>query len=110
MRTTALIVLLAASGCGSVCDTVAAAERQANSKALDCNLTNITVHDASTCNGGLQKCNSDDLTELNSYATCLNNLPVCTKATETQFNFSRLGCTLQPIGRITPTCANAILN
>lgn len=109
MRTTALSCLVLAAGCGTVCDSAIAAERGANSKALDCNLSNITVHDNAKCNSGLAKCNSDDLKVLDNYATCLNQLPVCNSSNQTSFNLSRLGCTLQPFGTLSSTCAGAIL-
>ncbi len=109
MRTLLLSAALALCACGSVCDNAVAAERAANAKAKDCGLTDITVHDANKCNSNLQKCSSDDLKEIDNYATCLNNLPVCTDANKTSFNFSRSGCVLQPIGRLSNTCAGSIL-
>ena len=110
MRTTALFaVLVAVSGCGSVCDQASAAERGANSKSLDCSVTNITVHDANKCNMGLQKCNSDDLNEINSYVSCLNGLPVCSSSNEIQFRNQRDGCVLQAFTRISFICQSNIL-
>jgi hypothetical protein len=110
MRTSLFAVLaLVAAGCGTVCDGIAAAENGANQKALNCNLTNITVHDANKCDVGLQsKCSADDVSGLKNYAACLNGLPVCTADNSVSFAFSRGGCQTQVLSKVSLTCLGAI--
>jgi hypothetical protein len=110
MRKTLVALLVVASGCGTVCDGVVASESGANQKALNCNLQNITVHDANKCNSGVNsKCSADDISALKNYAACLNNLPACTSDTEVSFNFSRSGCVSQAASKISLTCLGGIL-
>lgn len=108
-RVCLLAVLLAVTGCGSVCDSAVAAERNANQKGVDCSVQNITVHDANKCNSGLQKCNSDDLNEIQTYSNCLNSLPQCTSGNEIQFRGQRDGCVNQAFFKISFACQSNIL-
>ena len=110
MRTTVLLaVLLAVTGCGSVCDQAVSAERGANQKGVNCSVQNIDVHDSNKCNNGLQQCNSDDLNELQNYVSCLNNLPNCVSGNEIQWNAQRQGCINQAIFKISGKCFSNIL-
>ncbi|MBK7863561.1 MAG: hypothetical protein IPJ65_34145 [Archangiaceae bacterium] len=109
MRTTLFAVLLALSGCGTFCDGVVAAEQGANTKAQNCNLQKLDVHDSNKCNAGLSKCSADDMSALKNYANCLNGLEVCTSENEVQFNFARAGCTTQAVSKVSFTCLGSIL-
>lgn len=102
-----LSVLL--SGCGSVCDSAVAAENNSNRRGAECGQNNIAVHDANRCNQNLSKCSPDDMKEIQAYADCLDALPACTSSNSVSWGFSRAGCVLQPIGRISGTCAGAAL-
>jgi hypothetical protein len=108
MRLLIFALSLCAAACGTVCDSAAGAQRRANDKGRDCSHQNITVNDANKCNSGLSKCSPDDVKELQAYADCLDALPVCSSSNSTSWAFSRAGCQLQPIGRISGECAGAI--
>jgi hypothetical protein len=104
-----LTPLLCLSACGTVCDAAVAAENAANQRGEPCGSNSkVTVHDANKCNSGLSKCSPDDTKAIQSYIDCLNNLPQCTTDTQTSWNFSALGCELQPVGKISGTCSSAI--
>jgi hypothetical protein len=102
-----LTPLLCLSACGTICDTAVAAENAANQRGQPCNST-VTVHDANKCNSGLSKCSPDDTKAIQGYIDCLNNLPQCSTDTKTSWDFSALGCELQPVGKISATCSGAI--
>jgi uncharacterized protein YceK len=104
-----MAVTLALCGCGSVCNHAASSERTANQKGMPCGQAPITEHDPNKCNTGLHSCSADDVTQIENYAHCLDNLLVCEPANNTSWGTQRLGCVLQPFGRISAACSNAIL-
>jgi hypothetical protein len=108
MRTALLIApLLCFAGCGTVCDEVAAAERDINTKGMPCNSTNHGVRDTTRCNNGLSKCSPDDVKALDSYAKCLNMQPVCDSSTSLSWGLAVAGC-VQPLGNVSFACSSAI--
>jgi hypothetical protein len=76
----------------------------ANNRGQPCGLS-VTQHDVNKCNDGLSKCSPDDVTAIDNYAKCLNNLPVCDPSTKTSWALEALGCNFTSISLM---CSTAI--
>lgn len=109
MRTTftAALLFLALAGCGDVCTRIGGARDLTNDKARNCNASTDSAYDVAACQRGLSKCSPDDVKELESYAQCLESLPLCQEGQELSFGLARLGC-VQPLTRVSYACSNAM--
>ena len=104
----ALVVLVVSaaavlSGCGNACDHLQSAVNSSNSKATACG-SNTSSFSNDTCQNNLHSCSQDDITKLDNYATCLDNLPSCPASSQASFDLGRLGC-LSDLGGISVACA-----
>ncbi len=103
----AVLVALGATSCGDVCTRIGAATDLLNRKGEGCGGQGKDSYDVAACERGLPKCSPDDVTELNSYAQCLENVPACTSGQELSFGLAKVGC-LQPLGRVSLSCLGAM--
>jgi hypothetical protein len=110
IRATVLaIVALVVTACGTPCSRIANAEAAANDKGKACNSSNTswdTAH-VSRCEAGLSQCSADDQKSLDTYADCLQKLPVCSQGQGLSWNLQRLSCT-QSLVNVSGTCGAAI--
>ena len=81
----AVASIAVAVGCGSssgdtsVCDSLATATTDLNSKAAPCTSTAPSpALTAEACRSSISKCSNSDQQTIKAYASCLENLPVCT--------------------------------
>lgn len=109
MRPTLVAALLSlvVAGCGDVCTRIGGATDVTNEKAKNCGTSTSNPYDVAACQRGLSKCSPDDVKELESYAQCLESLPMCQEGQEMSFGLARLGC-VQPLTRVSYACANAM--
>lgn len=101
-----LVLLSATSGC-NVCQRIYDANATANEKYKNCGTSNSTVVNVSTCSNGLTSCSQDDMKWLNTYADCLEKLPMCEAGQGFSWSMQRLGC-IEPLGKVSGSCLNAI--
>ena len=108
IRTLAVLAVLAVatSGC-NVCSRIYNANQVANEKAKDCGNASSNNVDVQSCSNGLSSCSQDDVKYLNTYADCLENLPVCQSGQGFSWGLQRLGC-IESLGRVSGSCLNAI--
>jgi hypothetical protein len=108
MRTALLLVpMFSFAACGTVCDQAVAAEQGAKSKSNACNV-NVTIHDANKCDNNLTKCSADDMTQIQNYAKCLNDLPVCDPNTNgSHWGLDEALCG-QPLLKLSLNCSTSI--
>lgn len=103
-------VVLSAFACGTPCTRVAAAESAANDKGVDCGSSPNTSWDSAhiqRCEAGLSKCSADDMKWLDTYADCLQKLPVCVDGQGLSWGLSRITCAESAV-KVSATCASAI--
>ena len=107
IRTLLVSVALAAalSGC-NVCNRLYSAQQSANDKGRDCN-NSSNLPDVNVCLNGLQSCSQNDINWLNTYADCLEKLPVCTSGQGFSWGLQRLGC-IESYAKVSGTCLQAI--
>lgn len=107
LRTALLLAVVgvAASGC-NVCTRIYNAEQLANEKGRDCG-SSRNLPDVNVCTNGLTSCSQNDMDNLNTYAGCLENLPVCQSGQGFSWGLQRLGC-IESLGRVSGSCLQAI--
>jgi len=88
---TASLVLFA---CGTPCSHIAGAEQVASDKGQACNATGGTWSQdrLTTCEQNLSKCTQDDMKKMDTYADCLQKLPVCAEGQGLSWGLQRLAC------------------
>ncbi len=101
----ALLVVLGALSCGTPCSRIAAGEEAALAKGKACGTFDITWTKSrvESCESTLSKCSQDDLKWYDTYADCLQKLPVCAEGQFVSWNTQRLGC-FESLGRVSLAC------
>lgn len=100
------LALLLLCGCGSVCNRIVAADEAATKKGEACGATS-NKYNATICNQNLNKCSPDDVKWLNTYADCIEKLPVCQNGQAFSWGVQRFACA-ESLGKVSGTCVLAI--
>lgn len=101
-----LILFILLNGCGSVCNRIVAADEAATEKGKACGAES-SHYKATTCNENLNKCSPDDVKWLNTYADCLEKLPVCLEGQGSSWGVQRFACG-ESLLRVSLSCGQAI--
>ncbi|MBX7113139.1 MAG: hypothetical protein K1X64_02305 [Myxococcaceae bacterium] len=101
-----LIFFILLNGCGSVCNRIVAADEAAVQKGKDCGAQS-SHYNASTCNNNQNKCSTDDVHWLNTFADCIEKLPVCLDGQQAAWATQRFACS-QSLLKVSATCLVAI--
>ena len=103
-----VVSLLGASACGTPCSRIAAGEAAANDKGTACKADSTPWDSAhvSRCESGLSKCSADDQQWLDTYADCLQKLPVCSSGQGFSWGLQRVGCA-ESLLKVSANCLSA---
>ena len=101
-----LILFILLNGCGSVCNRIVAADEAAARKGEACG-AKTSNYNASTCNNNQNKCSTDDVHWLNTFADCLEKLPVCLEGQGASWGLQRLAWS-ESLLKVSGTCLAAI--
>ncbi|MGZ6162631.1 MAG: hypothetical protein ACXWLS_04820 [Myxococcaceae bacterium] len=93
-------MMLSAAGCGSstsnsaVCDNLAGALTNVTTKFAPCGTVPPIPFDKNQCVNSFNNngCSDADKTKINSFVSCVNNLPTCSPATITAWQNSFTTC------------------
>jgi hypothetical protein len=85
---------------------MAAGEEAALQKGKACGTFDITWTKSrvESCESTLSKCSADDLKWYDTYADCLQKLPLCAEGQGLAWNVQRLAC-LESLGRVSLACS-----
>ncbi len=107
--TCSMLLAVIISACGTPCSRIANGEAVANQKGKACQ-SSSTAWDTSRvsrCEAALTKCSADDQKWMDTYADCLQKLPICADGQGLSWNLQRVSCS-ESLFKISGTCRSAV--
>ncbi len=101
------MLALGAISCGSdsdLCSHLSSTAASIQTKGEDCGSPISVDGSTADCEAHLGNCNDNDKTLLNNYLTCLDALPTCTTATETDWESQADACS-SPLSGLSAACS-----
>ena len=104
-----MLLAVVICACGTPCSRIANAEAVANEKGKACSSTSSgwdssRVH---RCEAGLTSCSADDQKWMDTYADCLQKLPICADGQSLSWNLQRVSCS-ESLFKVSGKCGSAI--